>query len=144
VSQVIEATPERPYLGFRLNLEPALVSAVMVEIGLLPAPSQAQVRAINVSPLGISLLDAALRLVRLLDTPAEVSFLAPLVTREIVCRLLLGQQGDRLRYLTVQNGHMHRIAEAIQRFHQEFDQILRIEDMAQELGTGSVFNSERL
>jgi AraC-like DNA-binding protein len=92
------------------------------------------VRAINVSPLDSSLLDAMVRLVRLVDTPDEASFLAPLITREIIYRLLMGRQGDRLRYITVQSGQSHRIAEAIQRFHQAFDQPLRIEDMAEELG----------
>jgi AraC-like DNA-binding protein len=106
----------------------------MVEAGHISPQNQAQVRASNVSPLDSSLLDAAVRLVRLVDTPAEARFLAPLITREIVYRLLMGNQGDRLRYITVHSGHTHRIAEAIQRFHQDFDQQLRIEDIAQELG----------
>ena len=134
VSQVIEASPERPYLSLRLNLDPTMVSSVMVEAGHPSAQSQSNVRALNVSPLDTSLLDAVVRLVRLLDTPDEVHFLAPLITREIVYRLLMGNQGDRLRYITVQRGHTHRIARAIQRFHKEFDQQLRIDDIAQELG----------
>jgi AraC-like DNA-binding protein len=134
VSQVIEASPEQPYLSLRLNLDPALVSSVMVEAGHVVTRSQANARAINVSPLDDSLLDAVVRLVRLVDTPDEARFLAPLITREIVYRLLIGNQGDRLRYISVQRGHTHRIARAIERFHKEFDQQLRIEDMAQELG----------
>lgn len=134
VSQVIEASPEQPYLSFRLNLDPALVSSVMVEAGHISTQSQANVRAINVSPLDDSLLDAVVRLVRLVDTPDEARFLAPLITREIIYRLLMGNQGDRLRQMTVQSGHTHRIASAIQRFHKEFDQQLRIDDIAQELG----------
>jgi AraC-like DNA-binding protein len=134
VSQVIEASPARPYLSFRLALDPTLVGSVMVEAGHVSTRSQANVRAINVSPLDASLLDAVVRLVRLLDTPAEARFLAPLITREIVYRLLMGNQGDRLRYIMVQDGHTHRIARAIQRFHKEFDQPLRIGEIAQELG----------
>ena len=134
VSQVIEASPERPYLSLRLELDPTLVGSVMVEAGHVSTRSRAYVRAINVSPLDASLLDAVVRLVRLLDTPAEARFLAPLITREIVYRLLMGQQGDRLRHITVQDGHTHRIARAIQRFRKEFDQQLRIDDIAQELG----------
>jgi AraC-like DNA-binding protein len=134
VSQVIEASPERPYLSFRLNLDPTLVGSVMVEAGHVSTRGQANVRAINVSPLDESLLDAVVRLVRLLDTPVEARFLAPLITREIVYRLLMGKQADRLRYITVQDGHTHRIARAIERFHKEFDQPLRIDDIAQELG----------
>lgn len=83
VSQVTEASPEQPYLGFRLDIDPILVGSVMVETGHVPEQSQADARAISVSPLDARLLDAVVRLVRLLDTPAEIPFLAPMVTREI-------------------------------------------------------------
>ena len=134
VSHVVEASPERPYLTLRLALDPALVGSVMVETGYVSPRSPARVRAFNVSALDASLLDAVVRLARLVATPAEAPFLAPLITREIVYRLLQGNQGDRLRYLAVQDGHTHRIAETIQRFQKEYDQPLRIDDMAQELG----------
>jgi len=134
VSQVIEASQERPYLSLRLKLDPTLVGSVMVEAGHFSPPSHADVRAINVSPLDASLLDAVVRLVRLLDTPAEAPFLAPLITREIVYRLLMGEQGDRLRHIAVEGGHTHRIARAIERLRKEFDQPLRIDDTARELG----------
>ncbi|MCB0091688.1 MAG: AraC family transcriptional regulator [Caldilineaceae bacterium] len=133
-SQVIEGSPESPYLSLRLNLDPALVSAVMVEAGHVAPRGEANVRATNVNPLDASLLDAMVRLVRLIDTPADAPVLAPLITREIVYRLLQGNQGDRLRYITAQRGHTHRIARAIQQFHEKFDQPLRIDDIAQDLG----------
>jgi AraC-like DNA-binding protein len=134
VSQVIEASQERPYLSLRLELDPTLVGSVMVEAGHFSPRSHADVRAINVSSLDASLLDAVVRLVRLLDTPAEALFLAPLITREIVYRLLMGEQGDRLRHIAVQGGHTHRIARAIEQLRKEFDQPLRIDDIARELG----------
>ncbi len=134
VSHVIEALPERPYLSLVLQLDPTLVSAVMVEAGHLAPRSYTNVRAIDVSPLNAALLDAVVRLVRLLDTPAEAPFLAPLITREIVYRLLRGEQGDRLCYIAVQGGHAHRIAKAIDYLRKTFDQPLRIEDLAQNLG----------
>jgi hypothetical protein len=94
-SRITEASPERPYLGLVLKLDPTLVSSVMIEAGY-PAPRpRAAGRAIAVSRLETELLDAVVRLVRLLDTPADAPFLAPLVTREIVSRLLTGEQGDR-------------------------------------------------
>ena len=74
------------------------------------------------------------RLVRLLDSPTEARFLAPLITREIVYRLLTGEQGGRLRHTAVLGGHSHRIARALERLRKEFDQPLRIEDIARELG----------
>jgi AraC-like DNA-binding protein len=134
VSQVIEASQERPYLSFRLDLDPTLVGSVMVEAGHSSPRNYADVRAIDVSPLDASLLDAVVRLVRLLDAPTEAPFLAPLITREIVYRLLMGEQGDRLRHIAVLGGDTHRIARAIERLRTDFDQPLRIDSIARELG----------
>jgi AraC-like DNA-binding protein len=134
-TRVTEASEERPYLGVVLGLDPALVGSVMVEAGH-PAPREhAAVRAFDVSPLKAGLLDAVVRLVRLLDSPAdEAHFLRPLVTREIVFRLLNGEQGGRLRQIAVLGGHSHRIARALERLQKNFDRPLRIEDIARELG----------
>ena len=134
VSHVIEASQERPYLSLSVKLDPTLVGSVMVEAGHVSPRSHADVRAINVSPLDASLLDAVVRLVRLLDTPAEASFLAPLITREIVYRLLVGEQGGRLRNIAVQDSHTHRITRAVEQLRKELDQPLRIDDIARELG----------
>jgi hypothetical protein len=71
VSHVIEASQEQPYLSLSVKLDPTLVGSVMVEAGHVPPRSRADVRAINVSPLEAGLLDAVVRLVRLLDTPAQ-------------------------------------------------------------------------
>jgi AraC-like DNA-binding protein len=134
VSFVREASKAQPYLSFRLELPPALVGAVMVETGHAVAPAQADVRAIAVSGLEGNLLDAIVRLVRLLDCPTEAQALMPLITREIVYRLLIGDQGDRLRHLAVLGGYTPYIARAVERLRQEFDQPLRIEQIAHELG----------
>ena len=134
-SWVTEASEERPYLGVVLGLDPDLVGSVMVEAGH-PAPGdRAAVRAFDVSPLDGGLLDAVARLVGLLDAPAEEArFLRPLVTREIVFRLLMGAQGDRLRQIALLGGHSHRIARALERLREDFDRPLRIEDVARESG----------
>ena len=134
-SRVTEASEERPYLGVVLGLDPALVGSVMVEASH-PAPGEkAAVRAFEVSPLEAGLLDAVVRLVRLLESPAdEARFLRPLLTREIVFRLLKGEQGTRLRQIAVLGGQGHRIARALERLRLDFDRPLRIDDVAGEVG----------
>ncbi len=134
VGHVLDASKAQPYLSLRLELDPTLVGSVMVEAGDVSPQNQANVRAINVSSLDAGLLDAVVRLIRLLDTPAEAPFLAPLITREIIYRLWKGEQGDRLRYITALNGYTPHIARAIERLHQDFDQPLRIDRIARELG----------
>lgn len=132
--QVVEASAERPYLSLLLELDPALVSSVMVEAGHLSSQNRGDVRALDVSPLDVDLLDAVVRLVRLLDTPAEARILRPLITREIVYRLLMGEQGNRLRHLALLGGPSDRIAEAVERLRRDFNQPLRIESLAREFG----------
>jgi AraC-like DNA-binding protein len=125
---------ERSFLTSMLRLDPTLVGSVMVEAGY-PAPrGQSSVRAIAVSQLDEDLLDAVVRLVRLLDAPTDARVLAPLVTREIVYRLLTGEQGERLRQIASLGGHTHRIIKAIERLRTDFDRPLRIEELARELG----------
>jgi AraC-like DNA-binding protein len=134
VSQVLEASTERPYLSLRLELAPTLVGSVLVEAGHASPPGHADVRAIAVSPLDGNLLDAFVRLTRLLDSPAEAPVLLPLITREIIYRLLVGEQGARLRHLVILGGYTPHIARAVGRLRQDFDQPLRIERLARELG----------
>jgi AraC-like DNA-binding protein len=134
ISQVLEASPERPYLALRLELAPTLVSSVLVETGYASSRDHGEVRAIDVSSLDGNLLDAFVRLVRLLDAPNEAPVLQPLITREIIYRLLLGEQGGRLRHLALQGGYTPDIARAVKRLRQDFDQPLRMEYLAQELG----------
>jgi len=133
-SRITEAAPDLPFLSVLLRLDPFVVGSVMVEAGY-PAPqSNSALRAININPLNADLLEAVVRLMRLLDTPAEARLLAPLVTREIVYRLLRGEQGSRLCQIAALNGEPHRIGEAINRLRNEFDRPIRIDDLAQELG----------
>jgi AraC-like DNA-binding protein len=134
VSQVLEASKERPYLSLRLELAPTLVSSVMVEADHASSRDHADVRAIDVSPLDGNLLDAFVRLTRLLDSPAEAPVLLPLITREIIYRLLRGEQGGRLRHLALQGGYTPDIARAVKLLRQDFDQPLRIDSLARELG----------
>jgi hypothetical protein len=81
----------------------------MTETGHTLPPNRAEVRAIDVSPLDADLLDAVVRLVRLLDSPTEARVLMPLITREIIYRLLMGDQGDRLCHLTISGGYTPNI-----------------------------------
>ena len=134
VSQILEASKEQPYLSLRLNLDPILVGSVMVEAGYLSPQSHANVKAMDVSPLDAPLLDAIVRLIRLLPAPAEARVLMPLITREIIYRLLMGEQGSRLRHIAVLSGYTHYIARAVERLRKDFNQPIKIESIARELG----------
>ena len=136
VNQIVSASQEEPYLSLRLDLDSSLVASVMLEAGLPAARrDNGSVRAINVSSLDAELLEGALRLVRLAEAPpAEARVLMPLVTREIVFRLLMGAQGTRLQHIAVLSGYTNRNAQAIARLRHDFDKPLRIDNLAHDLG----------
>ena len=134
IGQVLEASEERPFLSLRLSLDPGIVSSVMLEAGYAPSRKPAGVRAIDVSLLDTNLLEATVRLTRLLDSPAEAPIILPLIMREMVYRLLMGEQGDRLRHLATLGEGSSPIARAVERLRQDFDRPLRVEQLARELG----------
>jgi AraC-like DNA-binding protein len=134
VFQVEEASKERPYLGFRLNLDPSLVASVMMESGIEIKKGDASAKALDVGPTDANLLDAVVRLARLLDSPFEVKVLAPLITREIVFRLLMGGQKARLGHLMASARDAGRISKAIGHLRENFDQQLKMDNIARELG----------
>lgn len=134
VSYVAEASEDKPYLSFRINLDPAIVASVMMEANLEFKKIGATVKAMDVSPIDADLLDAVVRLSRLLDTPDEMQILAPLIIREIIFRLLKGNQGIRLGHLIASAGDTRRISKAIGHLRENIDQPLKIEEIARELG----------
>ena len=133
IYRVAEATPERPYLGFSLVLDPVLVAEVIVESGIKIRKGGASAKAMNVNRVDGELLDAVMRLVRLADDPRGWKVLAPLITREIVYRLLEGGQGPRLAHL-LSFGDTERISKAVTHLRTHFDEPLKMEEIAQELG----------
>ncbi len=132
-ARVVEASPGRPYLAIRLALDPAVVGELLAESMNAPAPGP-PTRAIAVTSVEPALLDAVSRLVTLLDSPADIGPLAPLVLREITYRLLAGPQGSRLRQIVAAGGPAQRIARAIRWLIDHFADPLRIDSLAKRVG----------
>lgn len=134
VSHIVEASDEEPYLSCRLNLDTTLVASIMMESNIEIKKDSTSVKAMDVSPIDAHMLDAVVRLTRLLDTPDEIPVLAPLIIREMIYRLLRGEQGARLGHLLAAGGDTRRITRAIGQLRENIDQPLKIEQMARELG----------
>ncbi|MBD2681099.1 MULTISPECIES: AraC family transcriptional regulator [Nostoc] len=131
VGQVIEATPTVPYLCLRLDLDPGELSTLMME-AKLDATANQQPPGLSLSPVSPQLLDAAIRLLRLLQTPEDIAILAPLVVREILYRLLSGEQSARLRQIALADKHLQGISRAINWLKWNYEKPFRIEAIARE------------
>jgi AraC-like DNA-binding protein len=132
--QVIDASPETPYLGLRLDLDAKEIASLALELsreGRLP--SRCPQRGVFTGSLTMTLLDPVLRLLKLLETPGDIPILAPLVTREILYRLLSSEDGWRLAQMAVSDTHSHRITQAINWLRRRFHEPLRIEELARDM-----------
>jgi AraC-like DNA-binding protein len=131
--QVIDAAPGRPALGFGMTLEPAAIAELMLQAGPgdLPRSSGTWRPGIAVSDAPDELLDAVVRLLRLLERPRDRRTLAPLVKREILWRLMTGDQGDAIRQLGLADGSLRHITRAAQWIRENYARPFRVEEVAQ-------------
>ncbi len=129
---VTEATPTQPYLGFKLKLDPAQFCEIIAHTQ--PSMSQKEpVKGCFVSNAEPSLMDCALRLTKLLDTPQDISFLAPMIIREMYYRLLMGEQSEAVRQIATAGSNMQRIAKVIKDIKADLTQPLRVENLADQV-----------
>lgn len=151
--QVLEADAARPYLCVRLRLDAAEIASLAMQApggmaepaahtgaagapGLggdddgegLEGPGSAPV--LSLAPVPDEQRDAVRRLLRLLDTPADIPALAPLVVREIVYRALVGGLGPQLRALAHPQSQLRRIVRSIELLRQRYDEPVRTEELA--------------
>ena len=130
VWQIIKASREKPYLGLVLKLDRGAMSQLMAD-SHLPAPrAEPSRRGMAIGQVTLPLLTAFQRLIDLLDEPKDIPILAPIIQREIVYRLLVGDQGARLRQMASAGSQSHQITRAIDWLKSHFTGALRIEDLA--------------
>jgi len=130
VGNVLEATPDKPYLCMTLKVDPRELAALIVESGVRAPRDDHDGRAIYVSALQAPLLDGFLRLVRLLDTPDDIAILAPLILRELHYRLLQSEQFGRLAQIAIGDGRLQRVSGAIAWIREHFAEPLEIDALA--------------
>jgi transcriptional regulator GlxA family with amidase domain len=109
-----------------------MISELMLEAG--GAPDEAAGPALTVSPMDDGLVDAVGRLIALLDRPGDAAVLAPMIRREIVWRLLAGENGAMMRQIGSKDGRLGRIQRVIRQLRERYAEPVRIEDLAELAG----------
>lgn len=129
--QVIEASAEQPYLGLRLTFDMREVSQLMSDSQLPPPRTQQSSRGMAVGEVTKPIISAFLRLLDLLNDEQDIPILVPVIQREIIYRLLTGNQGARLRQIAAAGSQSQQIARAIEWLKGNFSEQLRIDDLAE-------------
>ncbi|OHV75344.1 AraC family transcriptional regulator [Ensifer sp. LCM 4579] len=130
VSWQIVATPDEPYLSMSFQIDVRKIAEIVDRIGDAPAPLRASPRGMTVNKLTSELEDAALRLLRLLDRPADSAVLRPLLEQEVLYRLLIGPHGAKLRQMATAESYPHQVGRAVAWLTENYASPLRIEELA--------------
>nr|WP_175802370.1 AraC family transcriptional regulator [Burkholderia anthina] len=128
-SRVVSASQKEPVLGLGFRLNADKVAALLLEAGLQPKDRGRQ-RSIAVSNVDDALLDPVVRLLRLLDHPKDLFMLADAIEREILWRLINGEQGALVRQLGFADGRTMQISRAIKWIRVNYARVLRIQELA--------------
>ncbi|NTW56105.1 MAG: AraC family transcriptional regulator [Chlorobiaceae bacterium] len=130
MAQVTRATPAEPYLGMTLRFDLQEISRLLIDDRLLLLQDGDAGRGMVVAEVSQPLLGAFERLLDLLGTPEDIPILSPLVQREIYYRLLVGEQGWRIRRMIDAGSQSYQIARAIDWLKDNFARQFRVEELA--------------
>ena len=128
VANLLRASVEEPFLGLGLTLKPAVIASLLLEHG--SGDVHGEPPGIAVSEASPDLLDPIVRLLRLLERPEDIPVLGPAIEREIVWRLINGEQGAMVRQLGLADSRMSQISRAVRWIRDHYADGLRIEDLA--------------
>lgn len=130
VTQIIEASPDEPYLGLTLEIDLRLLTQLIVDQDVPSSRASGERRGIAVSDISPPLLNAFNRLIDLLHSPDDIPALAPLVQQEIFYRLLKSEQAFLLREITTAGNHGYQISLAIDWLKENFSKPVKVEELA--------------
>lgn len=131
VSQITRARLSAPYISLVLDLDPAVIESLVVEMGPAPFASGAPIR-VDVTEAEVA--DTALRLMALIDRPTAMAVLKDQLLRELHFWLLCGRHGGAIRSIGVADSHSNRIARVVTLLRANFDKPLRVHDLAAAAG----------
>jgi AraC-like DNA-binding protein len=125
----VEASKDQPCLGVGLSLRPELIASLLLEAADSQVPA-GSVQALTVSQAPGELIDAVVRLLRLVDEPEDARVLAPLVEREILWRLLRSPQGAAVREIGLADSSLSHVARVIRWIRDHYTEPFRVEELA--------------
>ncbi|MEG0293825.1 AraC family transcriptional regulator [Enterococcus sp.] len=129
IAQITKASSEKPYLALKLDFSAHEIIDCLREMALTTQKSKTTKRGIYISQMEQPLLDALLRLVYLLETPADISVLAPLIKKEIIYRLLQSEHREQLIQIGIEGSTTQQVAQVIQYITKNYEKNIPIKQL---------------
>jgi AraC-like DNA-binding protein len=131
-SRIVKASQRQPLLAVGVDIHSAELHAVIGRCDVLPR--RVPQPGITVFDADLELVEAVVRLLRLLDTPQHAGPLAPLVRQEILYRLLAGPSGSRLLEICRDGSPSNRIAAATTWIREHYAEGFLVAELARQVG----------
>jgi AraC-like DNA-binding protein len=128
--QLTRASQREPFLGFKLDLEPARVAELAARVFPHGVPKPSDQRGLYVGQATDAIIEAVTRLLELMLRAEDADLLGPLVVDEILIRLLRTPIGARVAQIGTPKSGVHRVAEAVSWIREHFAQPVTVEEMA--------------
>jgi AraC-like DNA-binding protein len=128
--QVTRASRRDPFLGFKLDLDPARVAELATRVYPHGVPKPSDNRGLYVGRATDAIVDAVTRLLDLMAQAEDADLLGPLVVDEILIRLLRTPIGNRVAQIGQPKSGVHRVAEAVSWIRAHFAQPVTVDEMA--------------
>jgi AraC-like DNA-binding protein len=129
-----KASPEEPLLGIFISVSPSSVGELLLEMEDIRQQPEYLPRGIYSTRLTGELIDATIRLLEALSSERDGRILGPMIVREILYRVLSGEQGGALQALAHRNGRFFQIARVLKKIHGSFDRDLDVRTLASDAG----------
>ncbi|HTJ00483.1 MAG TPA: AraC family transcriptional regulator [Dongiaceae bacterium] len=129
-----EGTPEAPLLGLSINVTPALVTELLLQMEPAAPINSSQPQVMQAAGLDATLADPAVRLLETLRSATEARILGPQIVRELVYRVLRGKLGANLRVLAAPDSHFGQISRVLHRIHTDYARPYDLPTLARDAG----------
>lgn len=134
MGRITEATSDKPFIGLKIDIDPKRLSALLMRMDNAPLPTRSSEKGLRVCQADVALGDAFVRLVGLLEQPADIPVLHELILDEIYYRILTGPYGYSLAQMVLDGSRIQRISGALTRLKRDFTQRISVDELASASG----------
>lgn len=135
ISNILEATPEIPYIGLLLKLDTYVLSQLIMETNTpFKQENITETKGVAVGTITLEMIDAFIRLLNLINHPEDQDILAPMILKEIFYRLLMSPQSERLKQIATTQTTSHRIVKAVDWLKNNYEKKFKVESLAESMG----------
>jgi AraC-like DNA-binding protein len=131
VSRVISASPEKPLLALLIHLDPLVLGEIAGQLnGEMPGEPGNTPRAIFIGKATEGMLESAVRLGKLFQSPEDARVLGPLIVKEIFYHVLKGPEGLAIRQFVRSGSKMHKVSQAVHNLRAELSEPVNVPVLA--------------